>query len=449
MSLLREMAAPFIEEPLIQPLAMGEIRSRAKRRRMKRRLSYAGSPILIGLLILGLLNVVYSSSSVPEMKFTSFATPGPPHLLDNEVSFGFLPSGFHLVSDQRINKGTYPESFQRTIVYQGGSATSPEQIVLGIEQSATETLQPQLPTPNSSESGSFTSVRGHKAVAVNFYDHVYGTVKYTYVNGKREETVSCSGPSNAPASQIDPVCRNAWPTNKNQTGPPSSGSPILTTTYPRISLSWIERPGVMFSLSGSGLSLPVIKEIANGINYNSSVGNCIVKSKPLNTGLCAPGVVGSPPINSPLVPPGGTELASGTEASRTWVLSAHMQPGNVWVDLGYSGQGGIGNWFSESNASPTISVQTRNDGERFLFGIVPNSVTSFTAKPQGHAAIRGTVLPAKLDGWSFFVMPLGKVHGICNAVCNSPLNIKFYSGAKVVYATKWSQDSTGSGLQIH
>lgn len=445
---LREMAEPFIEEPLIQPLEIEEIRSRAKRRRMKRRLSYACSPLLIGLSILAVANVVYNAGSNPEMKFTSFATPGPPHLLDKEISFGFLPTGFHLISDERINKGTYPESFQRTIVYQGGTEAHPEQIVFSIVQSANESLQPKLPTANASESGLFTSVRGRKAMAITFYDHVTGTVSYTYVNGKREESISCSGPSNAPANQIDPVCRGSWPTTKAQSGPPNSASPILTNTYPRISLLWIERPGVEFNLNGSGLPLSVLKKIANGINYNPSIGNCIVNSKPLFSGSCAPGVVGSPPVNSPLVPPGGTELASGTVANRTWVLSAHMQPGNIWVDLGFSGQGGIGSWFSESSASPTISVQTRNDGERFLFGIVPNSVTSFTVKPVARSPIHGVVLPAKLDGWSFIVMPLGKVAGPCNAVCTSPLEIKFYSGAKNVYTTKWSQDSTGSALNI-
>lgn len=448
MSRLREMAEPFIEEPLVQPLEIDEIRSRAKRRRMKRRLSYACSPLLIGLLILAVANVVYNASSNPEMKFTSFATPGPPHLLDKEISFGFLPSGFHLISDERINKATYPQSFQRTIVYQGGTAVHPEQFVFSILQSANESLQPRVPAANATESGLFTSVRGHKAVAITFYDHVTGTVSYTYVNGKREKSISCSGPSNAPENQIDPVCRSAWSTNKVPSGPPISASPILTTTYPRISLVWIERPGVEFNLNGSGLPLSALKNIANGINYNPSIGNCIVNNKPLFSGPCAPGVVGSPPLNSPLVPPGGTELASGRVANRTWVLSAHMQPGNIWVDLGLSGQGGIGNWFSESSASPTISVNTRNDGERFLFGIVPNSVTAFTVKPDSRPVIRGAVLPAKLDGWSFFVMPLGKVTGVCNAVCTSPLEIKFYSGSKVVYSTKWSQDSTGSNLSI-
>jgi hypothetical protein len=448
MSLLKEIAEPFIHEPLLPPLEIGEIRSRARKRRMKRRLLYAGSPLLVGLLMLGLLTAVSNSNTSPDMRFTSFATPGPPHLLDSEISFGYLPSGFQLISDERINKGTRPVSYQRTIVFQGGTSASPEQIVLGIQQSASEAIQSRVPSPNSSESGSFTSVRGHKAIEVNFYDHVYGHVSYTYFHGKRQEVITCSGPANAPISQVDPVCRGGWSTNKSQPGPPPSVSPILTNTYPRISLAWIERPGVMFSLSGSGMTLSTLKEIANGINYNSTIGNCIVKGKPLYSGPCAPGVVGSPPVNSPLVPAGGTELASGTIAGRAWALSAHMQPGNVWVDLGYSGQGGIGSWFSVSNASPTISVNTRNDGQRFLFGIVPSSVSSFAAKPQGHPTIHSNVLPARLDGWSFFVMPLGKVTGVCNAVCSSPLHITFYSGSKIVYSSNWSQDSTGSGLQI-
>ena len=441
------MAGPFVDESLLPPLAMEEIRSRARKRRLKRRLSYACSPVLAGLLILGVLAAVSNSNTSPDMRFTSFATPGPPHLLDNEISFGFLPSGFHLVSDERINKGTLPVNYLRTIVYQGGTSAGPEQVVLGIQQSASEAIPSRLPSSNSSESSSFTSIRGHKAVVANFYDHVYGHVSYTYFHGKREESISCSGPTNAPASQIDLVCRGGWPTNKNQPGPPLSTSPILTNTYPRISLVWIERPGVMFSLSGSGVTLSTLKEVAAGINYNSSVGNCIVNGKPLYSGPCVPGVFGSPPVNSPLVPTGGTELASGTVAGRAWALSAHMQPGNTWVDLGFSGQGS-GSWFSSSSASPTISVQTRNDGQRFVFGIMPSTVTSFAVKSQGRSTIRSNVLPAKLDGWSFFIMPLGKVTGICNAVCTSPLHLTFYSGNKIVYSSNWSQDAMSSGLQI-
>ncbi len=449
MSELYELSDALFAEMSELALPVEEVRSRARNRRLRRRRSIIGFGTLSFVMLVAALVGIGKSDLVSNSQFTSFTTPGPPHLLDNEVTFAYLPSGFRLVSDERVNKTTNPADYMRMIVYQGNSTAGPARVSLTIEQALSEQKLPQSLRSTSSEEYAFTSVRGHEALAVEYFDHVSGQVNTSYVNGQKRQSISCSGPINAPKSQIDPICRTAFSAVKSQPqGPIFSNSPSLTNLYPATSLQWIERQGVMFTLSGRGLTLSVLRQVANGIVYNSSIGNCIVNGQSLESGVCAAGVSGSPPINSTMVPAGGVELASGVVAGHQWALSADMQKGDFWVDLGYSGEFQNGKWFSSTSASPTIALQTADNGQRFVFGMMPTSVTSFQATVQGGSTLKMKVLPAKLDGWSFFVLPLGKVSGTCNSACDSPVHLTFFSGSKSVYSSAWSTDATGE-VSLH
>lgn len=447
---LDELSDALFAEMSALALPMEKVRSRARHRRLKRRVSIVGLGTLSFVMFVAALVGIGRSELVSNAQFTSFTTPGPPHLLDNEVTLGYLPSGFRLVSDERVNKTTNPADYRRTIVYQGRSATGPAQVSLTIEQALSEQRLPQSLSSTSSVQYSLTSVRGHEALAMNFSDHVSGQVNTSYVNGQKHQSISCSGPVNAPESQIDPICRPFFSASTSQPqGPIFSNSRSLTNLYPATSLQWIERQGVMFTLSGNGLTLSVLRQVANGIVYNPSIGNCIVNGHSLGSGVCAAGVSGSPPIDSTMIPVGGVELASGLVAGHKWALSADMQKGDLWVDLGYSGEFQNGKWFGSTSASPTIALQTADNGQRFVFGMMPGSVTSFQAEVQGGSTLKMKVLPAKLDGWSFFVLPLGKVSGTCNSACNSPVDLTFYSGSRSVYSSVWSTDATGAGIRLH
>ena len=436
------LAKALSEEMSSLALPMGEIKARVRRRRLRRRSSVVGGLVLM-LLLGGAVTGLGLGQPLTTVQFTSFKTPGPPHLLNREIGFDYLPSGFSLVSDQQVNKTTNPADYQRSVVYQGGTAGSPEQISLTVEQSSQIGLLSNLPASNSFEKYAFTTVRGHKALAVTASDHVDGQVSYSDVGGQMHESISCSGPIDAPASQIDPVCRGVFSGSRNTpSGPGLAGIPVASSAFPVISLQWIERPTVSFTIVGHGLALSTLEKVANGIQYNSSIGNCIINGQSLDSGDCASGIAGSPPVNSSLVPSGGVELASGTAAGHQWALSADLQKGNTWVDLGYSGQSRNGFWFGSTSASPSISLKTADNGQRFLFGMMPRSVTSFQAVLPGGRRLTMGMLPAKIDGWSFFIVPLGKVSGTCNMVCVSPLDLTFYSGKTVVYSSTWESDAS-------
>ena len=444
MSELGELSGALIADMSALALPMEKVRSRARNRRLRRRVSIVGFGTLPIVMLVAALVGLGRSDPVSNSQFTSFTTPGPPHLLDKEVTFGYLPSGFRLVSDERVNKTANPADYMRTIVYQGSSVAGPAQVSLTIEQALSEQRLPQSLDSTSSVQYAFTSVRGHEALAMNFSDHVSGQMTTSYVNGQKRQSISCSGPVNAPASQIDPMCRPFVSALKSQPqGPVFSSSRYLTNLYPAVSLQWIERQGVMFTLSGNGLSLSVLRQVANGIVYNPSIGNCIVNGRSLASGVCAAGISGSPPIDSTMVPAGGVELASGLVAGHKWALSADMQKGDFWVDLGYSGEFQNGKWFGSTSASPTIALQTADNGQRFVFGMMPGSVTSLRAAVKGGLTLKTKVLPARLDGWSFFVLPLGKESGSCNSACNTPVQLTFYSGGRSVYSSSWSTDATG------
>lgn len=422
-------------------VGFGEIESRVKRRRMRRRGLISVGTFLAGLAVLGIGIVTNSQSKLDTVQFTSFNTPGPPHLLNNEISFGYLPAGFTLASDQQDNRVSNPASYQRTIVYKGGTQSSPQQITLSIEQAKSVNLPSKLLASNSSEKDSFSSVNGHKALVVTFFDHVSGTVTYSYSGGQKHQIITCEGPVNTPRDQISPICRGALNSSGSRVGPSMPNIAAPNNIYPAISLQWIVRPTVKFNLIGRGVTEATLERIAENISYNPSVGNCISGNRQLSGKWCAPGIVGSPAVDSPLIPPGGIELASGITAGHSWAISADLQKGNVWVDLGYSGQFSLGGkWFGSTGAETTVEMSTADNGQSFLYGMVPQYVTKVTATVAGGHTFKINVLPAKIGGWGFFILPLGKT--------SSPAHLSLYSQNRVVYRGKWNSNTTFSGIPL-
>ena len=432
----------LFEEMAPYAIGLEEIRSRAKRRKARRRGFLSVTAFMVLLAGIGFAMESGNTDKLGTVQFTSFKTPGPPHLLNHEVSLGYLPAGFALVSDEQDNRVTAPADYQRTIVYEGGTQSAPQQVSLSIEQTQENGLPSKLPSSNSSEEYSFSVVDGHKALVVTAFDHVSGTVSYSYAGGQKHETITCEGPANAPRNQIDPICRSAFNSaNSRDIGPSLPNVAAPSNIYPIVSLKWIVSPTVSFTLVGRGLSRATLDKIAGGISYNPSVGNCIVANRYLSSKGCAPGVKGSPPVDSPLVPAGGVELASGVAAGHSWALSADLQKGNVWVDLGYSGQfSSGGKWFGSTAAATTVDMTTADNGQSFLFGMVPDYVTEFQASVVGGATTKMGVLPAKLDGWAFFVLPLGKE--------SAPVRLSLYAQNGIVYTGTWKSDSSFSGIPL-
>ena len=434
-NILFEEMAPYV-------IGIEKIRSRAKRRKVRRRGFLSVGAFLVLLAGVGFGTESGNAGKLGTVQFTSFKTPGPPHLLNSEVEFGHLPLGLTLVSDEQDNRVTTPVDYQRSIVYEGGTTSAPKQLSFSIEQTQGNALPSKLPSSNSFERYSFTAVNGHKALEATSFDHVSGTVSYSYAGGQKHESISCEGPVNAPKDQIDPICRSAFNSaNSINVGPSMPNMVAPSNIYPVVSLQWIARPTVSFTLIGRGISQATLEKIAGGISYNPSVGNCIVGNRYLTSNWCAPGIKGSPPIDSPLVPAGGVELASGVAAGHSWALSANLQKGNVWVDLGYSGQfSSGGKWFGSTTARTTVEMTTADNGQSFLFGMVPDYVTEFQASPVGGTTTKMGVLPARLGGWAFFILPLGKT--------SKPVQLSLYSRNGVVYSGTWKSDIAFSGIPL-
>lgn len=448
---IEELAIKVMVEKIVSPLPLEEISKRAARRRLRRRVRFFSTlSAVIVLFTAAYMKLSPTSNSIINEQFTSFSTPGKPHLLDNEIHLNYLPSGFHLVSDSRHNKTTYPAHYRRTIVYQGGTGVKPMQVTITVIQSQAKQSLPKSSVSNSSEKTSTITVRNRRGIVAEFFDHVSGIVHTTIVDGRMEQSISCSGPVNAPLANIDPICRSAM--KQKQIPLPSAlhsdGTSYLSGIYPMYSLNWISRNGDTFQLNGEGENLNTLVTIANNISYNSSIGNCVVGGRPLVTGDCRSGIISSPLANSSLIPAGGVELASGSIRGKQWVLSADMQSGNSWVNLAYAGHNSDGGSFGSSSARPTVALESADNGERFTYGLVPSSVTKVEAVVSGDRTLSANILPAKLGGWSFFVLPLGKAEGICNDTCNSPVKISLFSHSKTLYSATWRTDGAFSGVPI-
>ena len=215
------------------------------------------------------------------------ATNTQPHSLDNMVTFSHFPQGFHLTRDSRSNKLTRPVQFDRSILFSEGAKT----LSIAIQQSSyfdgpfepIGKLSNAIVTP--------TMIRGHPGEIV--------TIIPSGLTSPRGLRQPC-GPARPPYAS--------------------------STTLSQIQLTWIERPGVEFTVSGAGLNLDQLTQVANGIVYQRGIDGCFADGRVVSTtGGCAPGSVSSPPSDYLAIPPGGTQIASGTVNSIPWVFSGRSR----------------------------------------------------------------------------------------------------------------------------
>ncbi len=75
--------------------------------------------LVLGLVVLvgrpGSKIVTESSLGFRITSYSSPSTPPQPHLLNDEIGLGYIPPGYHLISDTQTNNVTRPYTFQRVI----------------------------------------------------------------------------------------------------------------------------------------------------------------------------------------------------------------------------------------------------------------------------------------------------------------------------------------------
>src|ERR1700724_1228076 len=73
--------------------------------------------LVLGLVVLvGRTGAKLVTGSSLGFRITSSSSPSPPpqpHLLNDEIRLGYIPPGYHLISETQTNKITRPYTFQR------------------------------------------------------------------------------------------------------------------------------------------------------------------------------------------------------------------------------------------------------------------------------------------------------------------------------------------------
>lgn len=433
---LEQLRRLYAEDPVPDERSLGVLRARmaaafaqetsgAKKRLtarrvtglMPRRWAWAMSTAVALTVLLVVVLLPRNDRSELGMLVANYRAGQPthtqPHFLDDMVTFGHLPEGFHLTSDFRSNKLTRPVQFDRTILFSEGAET----LSIAIRQSSSFDGPFEPIGTLSNAIVTHTTIRGHPGEIV---------------------TVIPSGPT-SPGGFPQP-CGPARPAY-------ASGN-----TLSQIQLTWIERPGVEFTVSGGGLSLDQLAQVANGIVYHRAIDECFADGHVVSTaGGCAPGTASSPPADDLAIPAGGTQIASGTVDSIPWAFSAAVAPNdtNTWYELAYRGQLVSGSCGSGGNAaSSQLDLATALDGQRFATGAVPDLVTSVTATSNRGNTVSQPVLPIRLDGLAFFALSLGSFHGVCDDLCQGQVTLTFYHGGTRLATVTVPGDRSLGGFPI-
>ncbi len=437
MSRLTDLTGSLLETPLVETPSFASLRERADRRRRDRHRSglIVAAVAIVGAGLLG-SNIHLIGANTPKApslssQVTAFDSPGPAHLLNGEVTLSPLPAGWKLLSDRQTNVTTRPANYTRSITYADTSANSGASLTVIINQGVDN---PDFVTPPpggiANASVQTVTVDGHQALLLRVSNRSVFTVSAKKADGTQTITIvgGACAKTNASASTNQPsqcAAMKGLPQLGSLNGPaptPSSGH------APQLVLQWQLSPLLGVQMGSSGLSVPELEAFASELVIRPSLDNCMPGGSPIDTGQCAPGVIASPPITTPQIPIGGTELAYGTIAHQPWVLSASENSGNSWMELVYANEVVT----SSGSSRPTTMVNWDNasNGETFFSGSVPSWVTSLTVS--GPSEQRTALLPAVLNGWRFFIIPMGIATASCNAVCYEPIAATFYDGTTVV-----------------
>jgi hypothetical protein len=90
-----------------------------------------------------------------------------------------------------------------------------------------------------------------------------------------------------------------------------------------------------------------------------------------------------------------------------------------------------------------VNWDNASNGETFFSGSVPSWVTSLTVS--GPSEQQTALLPAVLNGWRFFIVPMGIATASCKAVCYEPISATFYDGTTVVGHVRMATTETSFG----
>ena len=364
----------------------------------------------IGIAIFGLALALFlafvlqpsPSKAVPEATFgfqvTSYSaklsTAPAPHLLNNALSFGYLPPGFHLLSDGQANKVTTPYRFVQSVIFgtndkRLGTKNNPQDaFTISVVQAASfdHPLSPANPFPGVTVMTE-TTVRGHLA-----------------------QLVMQKGTAN---------------------------------TAPEVVLQWIEAPGFAIYIGGvSGPTIAMIEAVADHLTFRPGVHNCVDGDKVVASKSCAAGTVSSPPAS---VPAGNTVLAGGSVKGNPWILSGSAQGGQIAVALNYQGAVQTQSSVPDSSSAYVLDLSTGLDGERFLIGSAPDLVTEVMVISRGGTTVQAATLRHRLGNHSAFVLSLGQFHGVCDDLCQGRVSVSFFHDNHPLGSTTMDHDEGQAG----
>lgn len=364
----------------------------------------------------------YSDLGMQVSTAATFLVSPEPHLLNGAVRLGFVPPGFHLVSDTAIN-GTLPQYHSgRLIDYSRSTPAGTEDLKIVVYLSASQSRRTieVAPFKTGNVTGSVTRVHGHRA-----------------------ELEVASPPNPATLGKKQP--RPAVSTPGRTCGPPATKT--LTTAPRSATVQWIESPGLEIAVVGLGVGSAEVIRVADALTYRPQA-DCLHDSR--GSSACGTGVHSSPPYGRPPIPRGGTEVAAGTIDGHRWVYAASIMPMNSWYRVTYEGAVLDGGCTSTpSSLAPTVRVITSLGGERVASGVVPGWVTSVAATSEHGYEVSQPVLPRSLGGLRFFILSLGRVGGICNDLCRGTVTLAFYRGATEAATVTMTNGGLGGFSMSH
>jgi hypothetical protein len=321
--------------------------------------------------------------------------PGPPHLVNEALRFGYLPPGFHLLRSSEVNRPAAPYRYLQGATF--GSGSKPFERTLNVSVVQAASFYRPLRPPATASRGLIES----KAT-------IHGHAAYVWVDHGA-----------------------------------SGGASVM--------VSWIDTPGFVVTVTGqsaptqsaSWLSVALVKEVANGLTFDPDDHNCVRHGAPLSSGSCAAGLISSPPQGG--VPTGNTVLASGLVRGNPWILSGGTENGSTNIALNY--EGAVLTEESAGNAPEgyVLDTATGLDGERFLIAWAPAQITSVEVRSAAGVDLSAKALPRRLDGHTTFILALGRVGGTCAELCRGPVTVVQHVGTQTVQTTDLHQGEGYAG----
>jgi hypothetical protein len=417
MSRLEEMIEAAVAEPPCSPSTLGELRARIRARKRRARRQVTSGLLVIGV-IAAAIGVVGSSSENGDLGLEISAASVVPlassvHLLSTAMEVGYLPPGYQLSSDEIDNPSGalagYSDNWRQSATYTKTTSSGVDTLTVNVVEAGT-LFEQDATIPAD---GNLTTVDGHRGVL-----------------------------------SVVPFVASVQNCLQDELGG------LATAPVTAVTLSWLERPGVMLQISAQGLSVATVRQIAMNLRFNTSQYNCLqgfhVRS---TTGACAPGTRYSPAESKTPVIFGQTRYVGGMVNDQPWLLEALGTTfGGSW-QFAVHGQSIAGKSqcvlpSAKPSDSPTLGdpqvvVAETPAGGRFAVGHVPAWVTGVTAVVR-QGAVGEPVIPRLFWGDRFFVLYLGDAANNCEGACFGAVALKFDRGSTVVATVSFADPGTNT-----